>query len=113
MVKRVPDSVYILKCKYWNTRYYKVWVSSNDLIKKRIQELQVWNPKRIELAICVPVLHPYLVENIIHIIYKHNNTSWEWFQLTYTQLNKLIWLTEELSNIEERYLKVRKKYLNK
>jgi len=70
--------IYILY-SWW---YYKIWVTKNNDIYKRINELSIWNPIDIKLVSSfIAKEDVFTEERNLHNMFKHKKVRWEWFSL--------------------------------
>ena len=66
--------IYIIR----SGEYYKVGITNN--VKKRLGDLQVGNPVKLEVIRAFTVHNPYLREDMVHQALKDYHVRGEWFQ---------------------------------
>jgi hypothetical protein len=74
--------VYIIKCN----DNYKIWVTKNNDINKRIDNMQCWNPYKLSLHKMYYVLDMFYYENKLHKHFNKKNIRWEWYNLNFEDL---------------------------
>jgi len=77
------DNIYILE----SDGFYKIGVSTD--VDKRVKELQVGNPHKIECIFARWVPEAYDVEKELHSMFKEHVVSGEWFKLSADELDLL------------------------
>lgn len=81
------SSVYLLK----SAGYYKVGVTLDSSIQRRIAQLQIGNPFVIELVAKTGTIHnAYDVEKSLHSKFKDNRVRGEWFSLSDEELEVVL-----------------------
>lgn len=75
--------VYIIKCE----DNYKIWVTKHDDIKKRIDDMQCWNPHKLKLHKMYYTEDMFKKENDLHKNFKYKHIRWEWYKLNLDDLN--------------------------
>lgn len=96
--------VYIIKCVWHYTKnYYKIWVTTNDWLDKRLSILQVWNPFKIDLLYFVEASDAYAIEKKLHNINAKYKMQWEWFDLKKPMVDKAYKKLIALANGKDFY----------
>lgn len=81
------SSVYLLK----SAGYYKVGVTLDSSIQRRIAQLQIGNPFTIELVAKTGTIHnAYGIEKSLHSKFKDNRVRGEWFSLSDEELEVVL-----------------------
>jgi len=65
---------------------FKIGMTKQKDIHKRISELQTGNPKEIYITSYYETDYPYKVEQLMHIKYNISKVKNEWFNLTLEQV---------------------------
>lgn len=85
-VRHDRSCVYILK----SGNYYKIGVTLDTSIIKRVQQLQIGNPIRIELLSKTGTIpNAYEIEKQLHKKYKNNRVRGEWLTLSNEELSEV------------------------
>ena len=65
---------------------FKIGMTRQKDIYKRIRELQTGNPNEIFISSYYKTKYPYNIEQMMHVRYKTSQIKNEWFELTSTQV---------------------------
>lgn len=78
---------------------FKIGMTCQKDIHKRISELQTGNPNEIFLSSYYKTDYPYRIEQMMHLKFKSSNVMNEWFELTSDQVVHFKDLCIECENI--------------
>lgn len=80
---------------------FKIGMTKQKDIHKRIAELQTGNPNEIFISSYYKTKYPYKIEQMMHFKYKTNKVKNEWFDLNVSQVVNFKNECEKCSNIIE------------